>query len=95
MQIINLRLVVAGATKKPVLAEMALGVNEPARTKTLTVWLDGATCDLPLYLRQHLLRGHCLHGPAVIAQEDTTTIIPGRYAGKIDRFGNLHLTFDQ
>jgi N-methylhydantoinase A len=95
VQIINLRLVVAGATKKPVLAEMALGVNEPARTKTLTVWLDGATCDLPLYLRQHLLRGHCLHGPAVIAQEDTTTIIPGRYAGKIDRFGNLHLTFDQ
>ena len=30
-------------------------------------------------------------GPCVIAQDDTTTIVPDGYAGSVDRFGNLIL----
>jgi N-methylhydantoinase A len=47
---------------------------------------------MPLFLRDALLQGCRLCGPAIVVQEDTTTCIPAGFAGEVDAHGNLHLT---
>jgi N-methylhydantoinase A len=91
VQIINLRLVIAGVTALPEFPEQAWVVGEPAPEKHIDVWYDGESRNLPLYIRETLRHGHGLNGPAVIAQEDTTICIPAGFAGSIDAHGNLHL----
>jgi len=91
VQIINLRLVIAGATARPEFVEQPMSAGEPVPEKRIEVWYDGEPRDLPLYLREALRHGHRLTGPAVIAQEDTTICIPEGFVGSIDAHGNLHL----
>ena len=93
VQIINLRLVIAGATARPEFVEQKKVTGEPVPEKRIDVWYDGESRNLPLYRREALQHGHCLDGPAVIAQEDTTICIPAGFAGSIDAHGNLHLVW--
>jgi N-methylhydantoinase A len=90
--IVNLRLVIAGPTAKPRFAELAKGKGAATPLKHIEVWLDRAPRRIPLYDRDVLLAGQTLASPAVIAQEDATTIVPAGFAGEVDRLGNLHLT---
>jgi N-methylhydantoinase A len=92
IQIVNLRLVIAGTTAPPTLidAEPALGEAVPERE--VEIWLDGALRRVPLYLRAALQRGHRIVGPTIIVQEDTTVCIPPGFAGHVDRHLNLQLT---
>jgi N-methylhydantoinase A len=92
IQIVNLRLVIAGTTAPPTLidAEPALGEAVPERE--VEIWLDGGLRRVPLYLRAALQRGHRIVGPTIIVQEDTTVCIPGGFAGYVDRHLNLQLT---
>jgi N-methylhydantoinase A len=41
--------------------------------------------------RAALGRGARIAGPAIVEQPDTTVLVPGDYAGEVDRFGNLLL----
>jgi N-methylhydantoinase A len=93
VQIINLRLVIAGATARPEFVEEPRITGEPVPEKRIDVWYDGESMSLPLYRREALHHGHRLTGPAVIAQEDTTICIPAGFAGAIDAHGNLHLVW--
>ena len=58
----------------------------------VTASLDGAPRRVALHRRADLVHGTTFDGPCVIAQDDTTTIVPDGYAGAVDRFGNLILT---
>jgi len=58
----------------------------------IEVLLDGAPRRVALHRRAELVHGTTFDGPCVIAQDDTTTIVPDGYAGAVDRFGNLILT---
>jgi N-methylhydantoinase A len=91
VQIINLRLVIAGVAALPQFTEQVRNAGEPAPEKHIDVWYGGESRNLPLYLRERLRYGHGLNGPAVIAQEDTTICIPAGFGGSIDAHGNLHL----
>jgi len=91
-QIINLRLVITGATAPPAFPVMPRSEGTPAPLSEVTVWYDGANRQMPLYLRDTLQHGHRLDGPAIIAQEDTTICIPEGFAGAVDGWGNLLLT---
>jgi N-methylhydantoinase A len=33
--------------------------------------------------------GNAVPGPAIVTQDDTTTVIEPGYAGTVDRFGNI------
>jgi N-methylhydantoinase A len=92
VQIVNLRLVIAGATVPPAFVEMPRAAGAPRPEKQIEAWSDGAVRRMPLYLREALHPGHRLSGPAVIAQEDTTVCVPAGFAGAVDGYGNLHLT---
>ena len=95
VQLVNLRLVIAGATQPPDFPEQARVISDPAPERTVEVWQDGRMHDMPLYLRATLQHGHRFVGPAIIAQEDTTVCIPSGFAAMVDRLGNLQLTADQ
>lgn len=92
VELVNLRLVMIGlgeSVQMPT-AEPTSGVAPPDRM--ITVFQDGKSREVPLYLRENILSGQTLTGPAVIAQEDTTLVIPPGFSGQIDRYLNTRLT---
>ena len=92
MQIVNLRLVVAGATARPVLTSTPQATSPLKPERMITVWLDGASREVALYHREILQPGHRFAGPAVVAQDDTTICIPAGFDGHVDAALNLHLS---
>ena len=93
VQLINLRLVIAGATPKPVLRELP-AADAPARPAGLIkAYVDGAMRSVPVYHRVALRAGHCFDGPAVVIQDDCTTCVLPAMAVTVDRWGNLIISF--
>lgn len=92
VQVVSLRLVISADTPKPRLQTIAVGVGEPTITRHIDVWLDGTWHHAPLYMRGNLLAGHTFEGPAVIAQDDTTTCVLPGFIGRVDEFGTLILS---
>jgi N-methylhydantoinase A len=91
IQIVNLRLVIVGATPQPAFPTIPRQTSTPRRGHDVEVWYDGSMQIMQLFLRDDLLHGHRLSGPAIIAQEDTTICIPAGFSGEVDAHGNLHL----
>jgi N-methylhydantoinase A len=91
-QIVNLRLVVAGTAPKPDLRPEPETEAEAQPEATLTIWLDGAEREAALHRRAALRPGHRFRGPAVVAQDDCTTVIPPGFAARVDGWGNLLMT---
>lgn len=47
---------------------------------------------MPVYWRADLAPGARIKGPAVIAEDETSTIVSLRFDARIDRFGYIELT---
>jgi len=91
VQIMNLRLVVAGAIAKPVLKPLPKGQGPAPAAAEIEIFHEESRHRVPLHERGSLLAGHRITGPCVIAQADTTCCLPEGFAGIVDRFGNLVL----
>ena len=92
IQIVALRLVVSGPTGKPVLPDLPEtdAIAEPIRH--VPIRIDGAERDIGLYRRADLVPGHRFDGPAVVLQDDSTTVVPPGFHVRVDRFANLRIT---
>ena len=53
------------------------------------IWLDGGSHRAAIYKRTALTPGHALSGPAIVTQDDCTTIVPPRHHARVDGWGNL------
>jgi N-methylhydantoinase A len=51
----------------------------------------GAAIEVAVYERASLPEGATVDGPAVIAESQTTTVVPGHFVGHIDAAGNIVL----
>jgi N-methylhydantoinase A len=91
IQIVNLRMTIAGATPRPTLAMEPPAAEPIAPARHIEIWMDGKSQAVPLYFRAALHHGHCFAGPAVVAQEDTTICIPAGFDASVDAHLNLHL----
>lgn len=91
IQVITLRLVASGPTPKPRFPELPRAEGSPSMLGQVSAWVDGAETKAALVRRADLLAGHRFAGPAIVAQDDTTTVVPSGFAAEVDRFGNLHL----
>jgi len=89
IQIINLRLVVSGSAPKPQLAERPAADRPAASASEAAVFLDGASRRAPIYRRADLEPGHAFVGPAIVAQDDCTTVVPPGLGVRVDGWGNL------
>jgi N-methylhydantoinase A len=52
---------------------------------------DGEFQDVPIYWRADLKPGARVAGPAVIAEDDTSTVVSARFDARIDAFGYIEL----
>jgi N-methylhydantoinase A len=91
IQVVALRLVITAPTPKPALLRIATGEGAPRAESEIDVYLDGAWRRVPLYRRAALLAGHRFAGPAIVAQDDTTTCVLPGFDGRVDEYGNLFL----
>jgi len=53
---------------------------------------SGEFLDMPIYWRADLAPGAEIRGPAVIAEDDTSTVVSPSFDAEIDRFGYIALT---
>ena len=60
---------------------------EPSNTHK--IYLEGKEYDSSLFDRVDLIPGHYFSGPAIISQDDTTTIVLPEFDVKVDKFKNL------
>ena len=98
-EIVNLRVLGVGAIAKPRLAEVGAappgGEAAPPPERGSRELLFEGEADFrrcTVFRRKELRRGMRLPGPAVVEQDDTTTIVyPGQQAA-VDRFANLIIT---
>jgi N-methylhydantoinase A len=92
IQIIAINMVVTGHSAKPSLPESEVHDREVAPSRMMDVFLDGRRQQIGLYAREMLTPGARPRCPCVIAQNETTTIVPEGFTGRVDAFGNLILT---
>jgi N-methylhydantoinase A len=52
---------------------------------------SGEFLDVPIYWRPDLAPGARIRGPAVIAEDDTSTVVSPLFDARIDRFGYIEL----
>ncbi|MBN3766186.1 hydantoinase/oxoprolinase family protein [Burkholderia sp. Ac-20365] len=93
VQLVSLRLVASGKTPRPEMKRIRENDGTPPSFREIEIWAEGKQQRVPLYVRAGLLAGHTFAGPAVVAQDDTTTFIPSGTDVTVDAFGNLDITF--
>jgi N-methylhydantoinase A len=64
---------------------------EPRLRRRLFDPASGKFLDAPVYRRSELAPGACVRGPAVIAEDDTSTVISPRFDARVDGFGYIEL----
>lgn len=92
VQMVNLRLAISGATPKPQLQSLAKASAPVLPRMRVDAWFDGSEWPTAVYHRDDLRAGHKFEGPAIVAQDDTTTVVPPGFDIAVDSFGNLVIT---
>ena len=89
VQVVNLRLVVSGSAPKPAFTEAPPTPGPAPSRGEATVHLDGAERRAALYDRAALSPGQHFAGPAIVAQDDCTSVVPPGFTARVDGWGNL------
>ena len=92
IQVISLRLVISGKTAKPDFPRHELKPGLALPISQAEVWLDGGQRQIDLYRRADLVPGQSFAGPAVVTQDDCTTVVPPGYVTRVDEYANLRIT---
>jgi N-methylhydantoinase A len=92
LEIATVRVVGRGTIKGVSLLESEDGTREDASgaiTRKEQVYFGGEWRETPIYDRGELRPGNAVAGPAIVVQDDTTTVIEPGYRGTVDSFGNI------
>jgi N-methylhydantoinase A len=92
-EIVNVRLRATGTVPQPALEfrePQALPPPAPAAEQPVFDTCGWQAC--PVFQRAALLPGHTVAGPALLAQEDTTTWVPPGWAARVDGWYNILMT---
>src|SRR4030095_10974938 len=84
VELIDLRATITGATPKPELKPVATGTGPATPAGRRPIHYRKQRFEAAAYHRRELLAG-----PAIVEQEDTTTLIPASFRASVDAFGNL------
>ncbi|MEI6666665.1 MAG: hydantoinase/oxoprolinase family protein [Acidobacteriota bacterium] len=91
IEIVNLRAVAVGVVPKVELSRhrMPGKPGKPKPVKTHKIYYRGKTVPAPIYDRYTLKVGDRIPGPAVITQNDSTTLILPGFHGDVDPYENI------
>jgi N-methylhydantoinase A len=88
-EMVNLRVHAVGqartSTPRPPIRQQ----GEASAVGFRTIDVAGARHEASVYRRDALGHGQRIAGPAIVEQDDTTTLIPAGWVALVDRFGNL------
>lgn len=85
------RLAVIGITPELHAPTIAAGTGKPQPKSCRPLFHKGSWLEAAIFSRPHLGAGDQISGPAIIEQEDTTTILLPGWTARCDQSGNLHL----
>jgi N-methylhydantoinase A len=91
VQLVALRVVIAGIIPKPEFPASEAPQSQPAADSYVPVAHHGGIVQAALFRRAALPPGARFAGPAVVVQDDTTSWVPPGFTGTVDAFGNLIL----
>ena len=89
VSLFRLNLKAIGTVPKPQFVERAAGGAVPPPRSRRAVRFDGVTEDTPVYWRPELPAGVELAGPAIIEQDDGTTVLPPGARMTVDRWSTI------
>ncbi|MGK6317272.1 hydantoinase/oxoprolinase family protein [Neorhizobium sp. DT-125] len=87
----TVRLAVVGVTENIEQPEIPAGNGNPVRKGERKIFRFGQWVTAGVYDRNALGGGDRLLGPAIIEQDDTTTVLLPGWSARADALGNLHL----
>jgi N-methylhydantoinase A len=91
IQAIALRVVITGAVTKPEFPRFEARPGPAPQAGRADVWIDGERRDAAIYRRADLASGQTFAGPAVVVQDDCTTVVPSGFAVRVDEYTNLRI----
>jgi N-methylhydantoinase A len=91
LEIVNIRVRLVAAAEPFEAPRQAVvpGDGAAALVGTRSVCFDGAPCETRIYERDLLHAGDTFHGPAIISEYSSATILPPGDRLRVDTFGNL------
>ena len=92
LEIATLRVVGRGTIAGVTLTESENRAGDDASgavMRTDKAYFEGGWMETRIYDRNELRSGNVVDGPAIVQQDDTTTVIEPGYRGAVDRFGNI------
>jgi N-methylhydantoinase A len=92
---LRLRMVAPAEPYSPPRAPLPPAPTTPTPHATRQVYFDGEFLPTPLYHRDALSPGDRIHGPAMIAEYTSATVLPPHARADIDALGNLLIAFTE
>jgi N-methylhydantoinase A len=90
VELVNLRVGAIGLLDHPA-AGSGAGTRSASPGTARDVYLDERWQAATVWMREELVEGQAIDGPAVVEQLDSTTIVPPRWTATVDRLGDLVL----
>lgn len=94
IEIGTVRLAMVGVKSKFSQPEIAPGSGDPTPKGDRRIFRRGQWIHAGVYDREALGAGDHIVGPAIIEQDDTTTVVMPNWSARVDPVGNLHLERD-
>lgn len=95
VEVITLRVIATAAVEPLRLPDLPHGGRiDPTEARAYvrdTVFDEGRAIPTPRYLREKLLEGDIITGPAMIVQHNSTTLLPPDYHANVLSHGDLHI----
>ena len=94
VELVNLRAIGTANAAKVHFPRFERGDHDPrdAQVDEARVYFNGEWITSAVYDRTKLRSGHCLDGPAIITQADSTTLIHPGHVGEVDEYLNVLIT---
>ena len=94
VQVVNARVRVSGSVPKPHPKDQPQDDEDPrsALSGEQDAFFDGSRLRTPVYGRAALRRGNVVAGPALVAQYDSTAVIPPGWRGRVGAYLDLVVT---
>lgn len=91
IEVVNIRVRATGKTRKPSFRKKTIKsfTRTPVKTRKIKCYCNGRWLKTDIYDRNNITVGLRINGPALIAEDTSTTFIPPKYICDVDEYENL------
>jgi N-methylhydantoinase A len=92
---VNFRVLGVGPIRRPSIQPRPASLSgsvERAYSGRRAVYFDDGFVDTPIYARQRVQPGDCIHGPAILEEFGSTTVVFPGLRARVDDYSNVLLT---